>query len=92
MYKLSAYILIAIAALFGEFYYVANVRYQQGLDAGLDKLQQYCYTTGGYVVGAETPHTIIECVGIGELSEEQYQALQNNHTVPKVKEKELTDI
>lgn len=91
MYRFSAYILTGVAVA-GLVYWGGNYRYQQGLDTGLDKLQQYCYTTGGYVVGAENPHTIIECVGVGELSEEQYQALKKSHTVPKVKEKELTDV
>ena len=59
MYRFSAYILTGVAVA-GLVYWGGNYRYQQGLDAGLDKLQQYCYTTGGYVVGAETPHTIIE--------------------------------
>ena len=87
--RLSGAIFLAILGLgVGPSYY----SYNKGVEHGVDKYHNHCYNSGGIVINQDPPHTIVDCSGLGELTEGQFQDLLKNQTVPKVIEKPLTSV
>ena len=81
-------LLLAFLCIGSPAYY----SYTKGVEHGVDKYHNYCYANGGIVINQDPPHTIVDCSGLGELTEQQFQDLLKGPTVPKVIEKPLTSV